>query len=375
MNGELDTEFVSLQSNIDAGEEFFLTNNFKIASFDFFDHQDQDDWEAFDRFFNRFYNFWSEEHINLPFRVLKNYDELQDIFDDILNLTHEWEHNHPSMKVHKGTPYYFYGMAAIKYGDIDKGLLLIHQAAEEDRRYGRTTSPALSFIILDDENTQQFFKSKVKITADFLETKLQEYRNIHSALNTCLDLKSFRKKFLLKDKYIDDSYLFIYSIFKYHNFITEIEQRYRKNPLASYIETNIIFDLCKLCEVILKKIKNETRYQDLHSCYNEFCHDPKVRLRLGGRNLINLGNLDANEFKTTLKWLLNRSIRQENKFPSLLTPKSIEYDITLAYGLRNFSAHKIQVKKVIYDNFEEVVQSILNTFFFIVEKKLPEKNI
>ena len=61
VNGNLDDEFENLKSHVDAGNEFFIHNDFKTEAYNYFNIQNQDDWDAFDRFFNRFDIFWSEE--------------------------------------------------------------------------------------------------------------------------------------------------------------------------------------------------------------------------------------------------------------------------------------------------------------------------
>lgn len=50
-----------------------------------------------------------------------------------IGFAHQWEADRRKT-LHKGTPYYFRGMAAVMNGNIDRGFLFFHQALEEERK-------------------------------------------------------------------------------------------------------------------------------------------------------------------------------------------------------------------------------------------------
>ena len=54
-----------------------------------------------------------------------------DIFRRTVRLVEEWEAANPGNPRHKGTPYYWLGMAYTLLGDIDQGFLYMHLALEE----------------------------------------------------------------------------------------------------------------------------------------------------------------------------------------------------------------------------------------------------
>lgn len=56
------------------------------------------------------------------------YAAAEHIWERVLQPALEWEHEHNPLKLHKGTPYYFWGMTVLLRGDIDWGYLLMHQA-------------------------------------------------------------------------------------------------------------------------------------------------------------------------------------------------------------------------------------------------------
>ena len=72
----------------------------------------------------------------------------------------------------------------------------MHQALEEDKKTHQTNThktPAYSFVTLDYENQNQFFRPKVIEIAKFLDENLKSYR---SSRGGTLTLSDFKTKFL-----------------------------------------------------------------------------------------------------------------------------------------------------------------------------------
>ena len=42
-------------------------------------------------------------------------------------------------------------------------------------------------------------------------------------------------------------------------------------------------------------------------------------------------------------------------------------DLSLAYGIRNFGAHKVEGFPIVYQNFEEIAQRLMNVLFLALE--------
>lgn len=49
------------------------------------------------------------------------------------------------------------------------------------------------------------------------------------------------------------------------------------------------------------------------------------------------------------------------------TLETLEHDFVLAYGLRNFSVHSVKSQGVLWENYTEVLQSLLNCLFKTIE--------
>ena len=93
-----------------------------------------------------------------------------------------WEHYNPGRLVHKGTALYFWGVTALRRGDLDRGYLLMHQALEEDKRnWGviTPTKPAFALVSLDATNANQWYRSWVFNQATFLGELIEQYSQFY----------------------------------------------------------------------------------------------------------------------------------------------------------------------------------------------------
>ena len=81
-----------------------------------------------------------------------------------------------SERIHKGAPYYYWGVTCILKEEIEKGFLLMHQALEEDKKSATIVkfqnAPSYTFVTLDYLQQKQLFYDKVKEIANFLEIQL-----------------------------------------------------------------------------------------------------------------------------------------------------------------------------------------------------------
>lgn len=365
---KFDTEFRKLKYRYEKYDIFFINDPLKEAIKGYLNEHKHKDWKLFDRFFNRFNLFWTTIAKDKQNLKLRNYKRIKHVFDNLLGIVNEWEEEDNS-KIHKGTPYYYYGMASIINGDLEKGFSLIHQAAEEDRRYNRKDTPAYYFILLNSTKANQLFYPKVYHVSELLKDLINKYQEKHGM---SLDITALRERFLSNSDYIEESYLFVYCIFKFNWFLEEIHINFRKNHYASYIESSLIFDICKVCESVLKKIyegRNTTNKEWLlPKLFDELCDDTGVGLI---QNDFDQGlNNDRKEmcgFHTTILLLLNEAYI----FKNLPVPnEDIGYNLGMTYILRNFGGHDIKEMDIIYDNFEEIFKRVLFTFFYIVEMKL-----
>jgi hypothetical protein len=320
----------------------------------------QDNYDVHNSFFNRFTNVW---HF---FMNQKRFMHAEALWNLALGFAYDWQEKNNKI-IHKGTPYYFWGVTCILNKDLEKGFLLMHQALEEDKRTlcsNTPGTPAYYFVTLDYEEQDQFFKQKVEEIARFVDKKLAAYR---SRTGGVLTLPNFKSNFLGNTTLQEVVFYFVFTIFRLKKLIEEIDQRLKENVFSTLLQANTILDLCLIVENVMKKqINKPTMYELLIQLSNQL----SLNLHKGSKgsqnnNLSKLGiDFYGENYGKTLKELL----RSQYRFQDGTALQSIEEDFAITYGLRNFGAHKIENQSVVYDNFDEISQRILNALFFSVEK-------
>lgn len=338
----------------------FMNPQFLNASFDFFD-QKENNYNAHNEFFVKFTHIWQ------MFLYQSRFKNAEDLWELALNIAYQWEEKNPNKRIHKGTPYYFLGVTCILKEDLEKGFLLMHQALKEDEKTPEVNShqtPAYCFVTLDYERQDQYFRQKVKEIAKFLDTILGKYRSKRRGILILTDLKS---KLLQEANLQEVAFYFVFELFRIKKLLLDINQRLTQNVFSSLLQANTIFDLCLIVENTIKK---QNKYSNIN--LNGQTIGPlliflssKSSLNLNkGYNLKNLNDDFGNDFSKTMKELLSSLYH----FQDGTSPQAIEEDLAITYGFRNFGAHKIEDQPIIYENFKEITDRILNALFFSVEK-------
>ena len=348
----VNSQFLRLYESHFSGRSFDLTK-FRKEALDFFDHSDGN-YHAHDAFFNNFTIIWRS------FLNQGRFKNAEYLWDFALNIAYEWENKNQNKRIHKGTPYYFWGVTCILNGDLEKGFLLMHQALEEDKKTHQTNTPktpAYSFVTLDYENQNQFFRPKVIEIAKFLDGNLKSYR---SSRGGTLTLSDFKTKFLEESTLQEVVFYFIFELFRLKKLLEEINQRLTQNVFSSLLQANTIFTLCLIIDNVIKqKNPNQWRFSE----HLKFLSS-RSSLNLNDQKIGELNNSFKDNFSNTLQKLLS----SQYQFQDETKPQPIEEDLAITYGFRNFGAHKVEYQPVIYQNFDEISRRILNALFFSVEK-------
>lgn len=349
----MNSQFLRLHESHFSGRGFDFTK-FGSEALNFFEQNDGS-YQAHDGFFNNFTIIWQYFLNQGRFKNAKH------LWDLSLNIAYEWENKNQNKRIHKGTPYYFWGVTCILNGDFDNGFLLMHQALEEDKKTHKTDTPktpAYYFVTLDYNELQQFFRPKVLEIAKFLSKILGMYR---SQRNMSLSLNDLKSKFLEETNLQETIFSFVFSLFNLKK-IFDIDKRLTQNVFSSLQDTNIIFNLCSIIEnVIAYKNPNNgklTLYHQLNYLSSQ------ASLSLDGNKLSNINRDRDTDFSRTLSDLL----QSQYQFNDGYSPSPIEIDLAVTYFFRNFGAHKIEHQPIIYENFEEITGRILNALFFSIEK-------
>lgn len=315
------------------------------------------------QFFVRFTPFWSvfiQDH--------KYFDAIK-FWNFTISLALNWERQNGQNTIHKGTPLYFLGVSAILNNELENGFLVMHQAMAEDKRLcgrGRPEAPAFWFVSLEYTQQDQFFIAKVQQIATYLSDRLREYSNITGC---SLTLDQLRARFLRHSRLKEEVFLFVYSLFRLRKLIEETSQNYKTNTFSSILHANLLFDLTVILDKVIehKNPRRRTPNQKLYLA-DELIHistsNRIPRRKLLSFNLNNkIGTLKGSfegDFSGTLKLLLNRRYTAS-------TLSEIECNFAIAYGIRNFGAHKIENQKILYKKMPQISQSILNSLFYVIE--------
>jgi hypothetical protein len=243
-------------------------------------------------------------------------------------------------------------------GDLVKGFLHIHQALEEDKKTQNKIcphTPGYYFVTLN-YNKAVYGQGLLKTIADYLDGKIVQYRQ---STSNSLIIEQFKQKFLDREVIVDLVFSFAYAIFNLHKLEKAVNRAFVQNDFASLLESNLIFDLCLITDSVIKLLDNK-KYFIEHFDY------------MASRSFLNLNSKKAGEanqrFKADFKSTLSDLLQGTFSFSDRSQPDRMATDFLITYGFRNHSAHSIESKKIVYENFPNIIQRVLNSLFLSVEK-------
>ena len=174
--------------------------HFKTNSHAYFNYVEGEDnkFERHDSYFNNFTSVW------ISLINQKRFAEAENIWREALEITLEWEKER-GLRVHKGTPYYFWAVTCFLNEDLETGFWLMNQALIEDiitSRNDEPNTPAKFFLYFETIPQQQFFRNKLLEIKDFLDKKL--IKNYSNSRDRPFDYLSFENKFLKNQEIIKD---------------------------------------------------------------------------------------------------------------------------------------------------------------------------
>lgn len=322
------------------------------------------DYTAIDRFFNKFTLIWR----NLLQRGFLLHAEREWVF--AVRVATDWE-KLTGRRMHKGTPYYFWGMTSLLGGDVDRGFLQLHQSLDEDRITHATddpNTPGMNFVRLDDNSGP--LSGEVAEVLGIVDTALSEYGKQRGGT---LPVPDFRAKFLEARKgsalrsdgkpasMTEVVFQFTYTSFRLRKLLKQVPRGFQRNSFAAMLQASILFDLCVCVD---QTIRTRWGAKGMFKKQIEFLAK-KRGLGLAGR-LEELNDDFKGDAATTVRRLLDGSYNYKDG----TAPVGIEVDFALAYGLRNLRAHEIAALRVVWERFDELVQAILNSMFYTVETPL-----
>jgi hypothetical protein len=365
-----------------------LSDDDKINLINWFD-QHPTDPEDHDNGFKQWTGLWAKLMKDGPSGLASR------LWHDAIEVADRWEQAHqtdnPKPRIHKGTPYYFWGVTSILSGDYETGFLLMHQAFKEDQKaypsqHVLSTKPAYLFVTMDDTIREQFFREQVEKVAKFVEGQLTSYKE-RSLSNRplTLDLAGLRSRFLKNPNLTgqlsptDPVLMFVFIEFGLYKLLVETREELTKNTFGSLIEARYLFNLALIVDEVLKKKTgkdylpehvNGISIRDGWSMNGmEFGHV----LQEANRTLQDdLGSsLSRLTSSNTLQYEIKDPTGKPTKSVGAVVLRPIQADFAVTYALRNFGGHKIEDEVVIYELFPQLTQRILNCLFYSIETYYP----
>ena len=287
------------------------------------------------------------------------FDKAENIWQIALNPVDNWENKNPGRRVHKGSPYYFWGMTAIIRGDLDKGYALMHQAFEEDKKTTGnpfTSSPASALVTLNIQEKNQAFRQWVLLQGEYLDFYLKKYC---MAYNKNLDLAELQKKFLLKNRSTDAAFLFAYVLGRLVK-ISQTPPFALKNGFVSQLFLNLLFDLTLVVDDAIK-VHNQSG--------NTFINHATFLSAQAGLEITQqqLGEEINRAFNKVFDIALNTILNGDFELQCGQLVTGLIKDISITYGIRNRAAHNLTGILTVRDRFDDILQSIFNTLFLTIE--------
>lgn len=347
-------------ARVSSAVPIFLPRDFEQTSSEFLQTHGKD-LKQNESFYGGFTRIWG--YYIGRYKMISNAEAIWEL---ALQITQEAEKKTPD--IHKGTPFYFYSVTCILGGELERGFLLMHAAMEEDKRtFGAsyTSAPAHAFVTVDYSKADQFFVTEVKELAQFLDNAIHRYDIRHA--KPILTLDQFKKKFLERKgaDMQDIIFHFVYTLSRMKHLASELRKPFAKTDFGSLIEQQILFDLCQVSDCTIAELHSIKR-DSTGSNYSFSERIDRLSATVPSLDLDKekLGKINAH-FKKDMSIALQDFIHG-GFVMTASKPTKLQNDFAIAYGIRNFAAHNIEHSNVIYNNYEEISQRILNTIFFTV---------
>lgn len=286
------------------------------------------------------------------------WDQAENIWELALEPAIEWEEKNKGKRIHKGGPYYFWGMTAIQRGDIDRGYALMHQALEEDvltHNKKNPDTPSLAFASLNYLKVDQAFRQWVLLEAQYLGGQINSFCSNHGRTFT---LDDFQRKYLQVPPNSDVIYLLAYTIARLIR-LTSLPSYLLSSPFAGQLLQNLLFDLVQVVDVTIAE-KNRPKWKMI---------DHINFLSRKASQVISITKLkEANsqlqsDFEKTIGEIINGLF--QFKDGTNLTP--LQADLLIVYGLRNRGAHNLSSSSIIWQKFDTIQAAVFSTLFLAVE--------
>jgi hypothetical protein len=280
----------------------------------------------------------------------------------VLDLIWEWELR-SKKEIHKGTPYFFLGSTLLMAGDLDKALLFISNAIEEDKRFSKKLGkqdfyknlPAYLFSTMDTSNPNNFLFGFTTLFKSKLQENLDKYNKIFKRK---FYFSEFDKRFLRNDLVEPEKYFFVYTFASIINTNYKLKEKLKSNSFSKLKNVNSLFNLCLIIDnTLFEKITEEFISGKIKEICNSKFNFSKKDCQLLYNNL---------DFKNNFEQAVKNCLSLKYNFKGSPVKKEI-LTLILLWGIRNYGGHQVIEKELFSKKFDKLLQSVLNAFFLSLE--------
>lgn len=348
INPDIDQAFFRLHSSF-IGNDSLVLDNFNQNVQTFLNHEFTDS-ALVHKYFQNFTIIWTY------YRNQGLWDRAEHVWKIALEPVINWEIK-TRRRVHKGDPFYFWGMTALLKGDVDHGYSLMHQALEEDvltSPDNYQNFPAYAFASLNYSKIDQAFRPWVIQEAEYLNTLIKKYC---ASRNRDFSLEDFKERYLDDRSNRDAIYTLSYTITRIDR-MKSLPPYLFNSPFANQLIQNLLFDIIKVIDFSLsKKNTGEWKFSNQISYLSK-----KAGFLINGRDIYTLGQNNS-----TLNQKLKDLMADKYQFENGNFPSDLQKDLLITYLLRNYFAHLLTPKNLILDQFTYFQEAVFNTLFLTVE--------
>jgi hypothetical protein len=354
-------EFKALLATFFTAATFELSPSFQTESAKLFSViEPSQKVKVCDAYFNNFTGITQRLMVELH-----QYGAASAVWRKVLEFVNAWEHQNPSKRLHKGTPYYFWSVAAALQEDIDTAMMAMHNALEEDKENLQDfrSAPAYYFLTVNEAEGAQYFKVFVDAMAAFIKTRLDAYRGDRKG---AIDYQRFRGKFLdSADADMEDlKYFFVYAVLRLWRLAALREAGVGDDRMAPLIFTSSLMPLLLVADNLCSRWSGKTYMSD--HAYELAKKRGSVAPSTTAKQYKDDLDIDGRRNSDFARWLQDLKTGQYST-KSGRSVSGLEADFAMAWGLRNFSAHTVRSQDVLWESYADVLQSVFNSVFLAVE--------
>lgn len=310
-------------------------------------------------FFNNLTHWWNHH------RRSERWIPAEAVWNDSIGMALQWEAQ-TGKRIHKGTPYYFWGMTAILRGDLDRGYALIHKALEDDIHFSMEPQPdlpALALATLNADKLDQAFRPWVLAKTEILAEHLADYCAAYSRALTFSDIN---RRFLKQASVTYPVFILAYVLGRLRK-MKEAPPTVFDGQFASQLHLNLLFDLALVVDGAIA-----THNPPTPGGYKSFLDHAEFLAMSSSlsvnRQELRQANTAANlNVDQTLNDLLDATFQAS----PTNTLRGKERDLAVTYVLRNQGGHGVAPIPVLQLRAAEVYRSVFRTLFLVIETFYP----